>query len=73
MLAPWGYWFYISDIVEHVALCIFNLEAIVCSEYGIFGEGSQISTNQNRENSASSLLIGCVQTQCTGSVYRLSV
>ena len=26
--------------------------------YGIFGEGSQISTDQNRLNSASSLLIG---------------
>ena len=27
-------------------------------EYEIFGEGSQISTNQKRENSAFSLLIG---------------
>ena len=27
-------------------------------EYGIFGEGSQISTDQNRENSAFLLLIG---------------
>ena len=27
-------------------------------EYEIFGEGSQISTNQRRENSAFSLLIG---------------
>ena len=27
-------------------------------EYGIFGEGSQISTNQKRENSAISLRIG---------------
>ena len=27
-------------------------------EYGISGEGSHISTNQNRENSAFSLLIG---------------
>ena len=31
MLAPWSYWFYISGIVEHVALFICNLEAIVCS------------------------------------------
>ena len=27
-------------------------------EYGIIGEGSHISTNQERENSAFSLLIG---------------
>ena len=30
----------------------------VLIEYGIFGEGSQISTNQKRGNTVSSLLIG---------------
>ena len=29
-----------------------------CIEYGIIGEGSQISTNQKRDNSAFSFLIG---------------
>ena len=28
-------------------------------EYEIFGEGSQFSANQKRENTVSSLLIGC--------------
>ena len=30
----------------------------LCMEYGIFGEGSQISTNQKRERTVFSLLIG---------------
>ena len=32
-------------------------DAIVAIEYGIIGEGSQISTNQKREYSAFSVLI----------------
>ena len=44
-------------------LKIVNLEIVVCIwkifiEYGIVGEGYQIYTNQKRENSAFSLLIG---------------
>ena len=34
------------------------LEFITAIEYAIFGEGSKISTNQNRENDVFSLLIG---------------
>ena len=35
-----------------------NQEFDIAIEYGIFGEGSQISTNQKQENSAFSFLIG---------------
>ena len=46
----------IDDVIDrgkHISFWFFMV-----IEYGIFGEGSQISTNQNRENSAFSLLIG---------------
>ena len=43
-------WFKVSDSIA--------IEFSSNIEYEIFGEGSQISTNQKRENSAFSLLIG---------------
>ena len=43
----------------YVCLVFKRFGIFCCSiEYDIFGEGSQISANQRRENSAFSLLIG---------------
>ena len=36
----------------------FTIEIQILKEYGIFGEGSQISTNKMRESTLFSLLIG---------------
>ena len=48
--------FVIGITFDESFLKIFAITLTI--EYGIFGEGSHISTNQKRENSASSLLIG---------------
>ena len=44
-------------VLKYVSFSILGVSYIAI-EYGIFGEVSQISTNQKRENSAFSLLIG---------------
>ena len=49
----------IRIVVYHVVISILQMpEYEIAIEYGIFGEGSHISTNQKRENGAFSLLIG---------------
>ena len=49
--------------ISHQVLCFYSQETDrliegLNIEYGIFGEGSQISTNQKRESTVFSLLIG---------------
>ena len=46
------------DLYLDCALTRFVKQLIKLIEYGIFGEGSHIPTNQRRENGAFSLLIG---------------
>ena len=47
----------INLLTYFVTSLIFN-NFVMVIKYDIFGEGSQISTNQKRGNSAFSLLIG---------------
>ena len=48
---------YISIFVDNICDLTYCISDPI--EYGIFGEGFQISTNQKRGNSAFSFLIGC--------------
>ena len=64
--ADWGYnnfytlhsWCGLVTLAAFIALVIDHNPYVSPIEYGIIGEGSQISTNQNRESTVFSLLIG---------------